>query len=198
MVILNGDPAKVLRQTRRNQLLKWLIPIIIASLALFISYLAFNHSVESTKLSNRPFIVVMEAFTSMWPAMRKNLQLEELNNLQANIKIMNAGSTPAFNVVMKSAISIYGEAFIDDPEYRDFIWEERILVNDQIYEVYAHSFRKFTQDELNDAVDKKKFFYAYGEITYTDIFEEKHVTRFCFQRSDPWTWVQIDKYSDVE
>jgi hypothetical protein len=198
LVIINGDASKILKQTQRNQLLKWLIPTIIASLALVISFLAYFHSMESNEISNRPFVAVIEANSFTWPTMRKNIPLK---NLGAYIAIKNVGRTPAYKTEIKSAISIYGADFTDYPEYKDSAEQkQQVLINDKIYSIDVTSFREFTEKEINDVLDKKKFFYAYGEITYTDIFEEEHLTRFCFIRSEitSWTWTQIDKYSAVE
>jgi len=191
MDILNGNPSKIVKQ--RNLLLKWLIPTIIASLALVISFLAYFHSIKSNKISNRPFVAIIEAHSYRWPALTKN---KGLDNLGTNVKIMNVGRTPAFRTKIITAINIYGKEFINSPEYRDSSRAEQVLINDKIYDINVDSFRKFTKEEINDVIDKKKFIYAYGEITYTDIFEDEHLTRFCFIWDLGWT--QLPKYSELE
>ena len=120
-------------------------------------------------------------------------------NFDAEVKIKNVGQTPAFHLIIKSAINIYAKEFSSDPNFIDLPGKEIILPNGSYYDIKLSNIREFNSQEIDDVREKKKFFYAYGELSYTDIFDDHHITKFCFRLED-WSfggWKFYNKYNEV-
>ncbi len=52
------------------------------------------------------------------------------------------------------------------------------------YELEVYPYRKFSALEVNDIIKKKKYIYVYGLFTYSDVFDDKHIIKFCYRLMD--------------
>ncbi len=185
----------IIKEGSGGKALKWMA--VIASIsALIISALAYVYSIESTKLSNRPYIVA--------PNLRQHFRFDLKNisespNFDAIVKIQNVGQTPAFHLIIKSAINIYGKEFSSNPDFLDYPGKDIILPNGSYYNIELNNNREFNSQEIDDVREKKKFFYDYGELSYTDIFDDHHITKFCFRLEDSsiGEWNFYDKWNEM-
>jgi hypothetical protein len=147
-------------------------------LALVVSFLAFNNSVDSKKISNRPYVVVEDIRYSGMPSLERG---NSVDNFEVEVLVKNVGQTPAYNTVIKSTMNIYGSNFTIAPEFNKESETGKVLVNGSEYYFRVNNIRPFSIEKINEVNDKKSFIYVYGIISYSDIFHDYHVTKFCFR-----------------
>ena len=185
----------IIKEGSGSKALKWMA--IVASIsALFIALLTYFYSIESTKISNRAYLVAEKTSMSHLLSLKT---LGESPDFGTVVRIKNAGQTPAFHLKIKAAINIYDKEFSSDPDFIDSTDAEIILIPGYIYRHGLKNIREYNSQEIEEIKEGEKFFYAYGELSYTDIFDDRHITKFCF-RFEEWSfggWKFYKKYNEV-
>ncbi|MDP3150820.1 MAG: hypothetical protein Q8N83_17010 [Ignavibacteria bacterium] len=155
------------------------IAILISFAAFIVSLIALFKTIEGTKISNRPFVIVETPKMYSLPDFDGK---QEIVFLQIFLNVRNIGNTPAYNVQLKTCINIYEDDFPLKPYFPSNNTEfNNTLIKDADYQLEVRMYRKFTISEVKDLISKKNFVYIYGVFTYSDIFNDSHITEFCYR-----------------
>jgi len=144
--------------------------IIIALVAIRVSYQQNTISEHSMKVSNRPYLVI------------------DRINSHNEFLIDNYGKTPSFKT------KIFYDMAIDSSN--DFVplevYRDSIVIFSTIGTILQKSI-----EMPNVAVNNPRannFAYCYGKIIYSDIFDDWHGYRFCF-RPEYGAWQKYKEYN---
>ncbi len=163
---------------QKKDAFEW-IAIIISFCALTVSLVALIKTIEGTKISNRPFIIVEPPTMYSFPDFVVN---KEMNFSQVFFNVKNVGNTPAYNVHLKTSLEIYDSNFSSTPIFKnDNNKFSNTLVKGVDYQLEIYPNRNFSEKEVNDLISKKKYIYVYGILSYADIFDDTHSTKFCYR-----------------
>ena len=172
-----GNKVNYIYPQKKN-LFEW-IAIIISLCAFTVSLIALIKSVEGTKISNRPFVIIEPPKMYSFPDFVEN---KEVNFSQVFFNVKNIGNTPAYNVHLKTCLEVYDSNFSSNPFFQNNDSEfNTTLVKDVNYQLEVYPYREFSTTEVNDLISEKKYIYVYGMITYSDVFDDTHITKFCYR-----------------
>jgi hypothetical protein len=175
--IRDNNPSSSEVSKKSDGFFKW-GSLIFSVVAVIISYFAFLNSVESKVISNRPYVIVEEIRYSGMPGLERG---NSVDNFEVEVLVRNVGLTPAYKSEFKSAMNIYGPEFTNTPDFNVELEKGKIFVNNSVYYIPIKNIRPFSVEDINKLNDKTNFIYVYGILTYQDIFDESHTTKFCFR-----------------
>lgn len=128
----------------------------------------------SARISNRAYLSIAGVTpTALLPGKK----------FEATVQFVNVGKTPAYQVHHVKGYKLGGTGIYEHEineakkreEFRDFAMGMSIPSS-----FIIETENPITQEESDEIMKGKKAWYVFGRITYTDIFREKHFTRYCF------------------
>jgi hypothetical protein len=101
--------------------------------------------------------------------------------------IVNAGKTPAFDVGIDYTLK-FTDTAVDIEEYANSRGKQQfttapstaVLLPGAYFPLKASTEKAIASPDFPDLLlQHKTFIYMFGEITYTDVFKRRHISRFC-------------------
>ncbi|NIM67826.1 MAG: hypothetical protein GTO55_06745 [Armatimonadetes bacterium] len=120
--------------------------------------------------------------------------------LNCTITIKNFGRTPALNVKQEVHLRFQpaNNPFVPDAPEAKQPGSNCVLQPDQEVKAYV-TYRKPTEEEVDNIKSGKITVYFFGEIAYEDIFEKQHLTTFAYYANPSmkgWSALHTYNYAD--
>ena len=117
------------------------------------------------------------------------------------IDIRNVGRTKAIEVDRIFRYAIVSDSLSEKAIDSLDIWEKNeiggVFLPDQLIAYYAWSNKPLSTQDSVDVLNNRKIMFMYGKITYTDIFDKRHFTRFCYIYTTKRGFIHFAKWNDA-
>lgn len=183
------------------------ISIFISIFALLIAIIAAYYGCRQVKVAENTAERQLRAYITT--LIRDSNQSFENQPIGVDFLIINYGQTPAKDVRFCGAINILPYPL--PPEYtfnyptRDFQSRGTCFPGDKANMVALVRANIFTPNEINEiiSINSNRRIYVFGRILYTDIFNKKRSTSFCYilipeTSGKKAVWQTAEGYNDFE
>ena len=156
---------------------------------------AMEKNIEIAEMSAR---VSNRAYISFKDVTKQILQVGK--QASVDIKYVNVGKTPAYNISIIHGVKIGGSGFFDNEieNIKTTKITNQTLGASLDGNTTAGSGEMINYENFTKIMNGQKSWFVYGNITYNDIFGGSHFTRYCFQVfPDKNIIVMCDKYNDA-
>ncbi|MBI4459645.1 MAG: hypothetical protein HY648_06270 [Acidobacteria bacterium] len=126
--------------------------------------------------------------------------LKEATPLLFGVNVLNSGNSPALKVKAQTSRSLLPASTAFEPTFRSVEGPESLTVIQpgMPAQLWAPPV-EFTRQQLDAIISGEYIFYAYGHITYEDIFGASHQTKFCmFLKTDMTGMSSCTIYNDAD
>ena len=124
-----------------------------------------------------------------WVGLHKGLHepVEQNRALECYLSFTNVGQTPAMNVTGRYTVLPEKKGFDIESYVRKHagasstdIPSRGPIIPGQVFVILANSREKVSQEEASQINSRNRIVYIFGEITYKDIFGERHESKYCY------------------
>jgi hypothetical protein len=150
---------------------------------------AIKDTHTSFEIGTRAWMVAKEAhvkptkpFAQNRAIVQEGEGLKDSHTPAVSAQLVNAGHSPALNVVQNTHIEILDRLPTDDyvmplPEKSQMV-SKNVIAPDGF--MYANAVLALSDADINDIKTNKRFLAVYGDITYEDIFKHSRETKYCY------------------
>lgn len=162
-------------------------------------------SIDALEQDQRAWVGPIFALPPQFTDGSRRVYIKAGEKLAFGFDLANTGKTPAQNLTAVISAHLYrsDEKFV--PDYR--FHHGKPAKTGTITELFPGvrmevltdaSGSPATQGQVDSIMDGKSIFYVYGKITYKDVFEKQHETKFCsFVEQDLLALVNCDTYNEA-
>jgi hypothetical protein len=190
---------------------------------------ALNDTIKNFRVEHRAWVGTMQAVTAAYMEGGKNRYVKEGQPAKCGVIIINSGKTPARKLrgvvsllTLKAGEELNPKFEIDNTTIPHsnvvmqpgtqlmllsslnslYVKLPGILVetsDDSMVSMGDVSVKPFSKADIDDLANGKKVLYMFGLITYDDIFNQSHWTKFCMYLSaDLSTFTGCSKYNETD